>query len=92
MVDTELGRVGLTTCYDLRFPELYRLLSDERAELVIVPAAWPASRIDHWSVLARARAIENQAASHCCQHSGDARRQADGGAERHRGCARCCRG
>jgi predicted amidohydrolase len=62
VVDTELGRVGLTTCYDLRFPELYRLLSDDRAELVLVPAAWPASRIDHWSVLARARAIENQAA------------------------------
>ena len=62
VVDSELGRIGLTTCYDLRFPELYRLLSVDRAELVIVPAAWPASRIDHWSVLARARAIENQAA------------------------------
>ncbi len=61
VVDTEVGRVGLTTCYDLRFPELYRLLSDERAELVLIPAAWPASRIDHWSILARARAIENQA-------------------------------
>jgi predicted amidohydrolase len=57
---TELGTIGLTTCYDLRFPELYRRLVDEGAELVVVPAAWPQARVDHWSVLARARAIENQ--------------------------------
>jgi predicted amidohydrolase len=57
---TPLGSIGLTTCYDLRFPELYRRLLDEGAELVVVPAAWPAARIDHWSVLARARAVENQ--------------------------------
>ncbi|MFP5336509.1 MAG: carbon-nitrogen family hydrolase [Actinomycetes bacterium] len=52
--------VGLSTCYDLRFPELYRALLDAGARLVLVPAAWPAARVDHWSVLARARAIENQ--------------------------------
>ena len=52
--------MGLTTCYDLRFPELYRRLLDDGADLLVIPAAWPASRIDHWSVLARARAIENQ--------------------------------
>lgn len=52
--------VGLTTCYDLRFPELYRRLADEGAQVVVVPAAWPKARIEHWSVLARARAIENQ--------------------------------
>jgi len=57
---TSLGTVGLTTCYDLRFPELYRRLVDEGAELVMIPAAWPQSRVDHWSVLARARAIEDQ--------------------------------
>ncbi|HVQ87012.1 MAG TPA: carbon-nitrogen family hydrolase [Actinomycetes bacterium] len=57
---TAVGALGLTTCYDLRFPELYRQLVDAGAELVVVPAAWPHSRIDHWSVLARARAIENQ--------------------------------
>ena len=56
----EIGNIGLTTCYDLRFPELYRRLVDNGAELVVVPAAWPEARIDHWSVLARARAIENQ--------------------------------
>lgn len=57
---TEVATIGLTTCYDLRFPELYRQLVDRSADIVTVPAAWPASRIDHWSTLARARAIENQ--------------------------------
>jgi predicted amidohydrolase len=60
VVATELGRVGLATCYDLRFPELFRALLDHGAELVLVPAAWPASRVAHWNVLAQARAIENQ--------------------------------
>jgi len=53
--------VGLSTCYDLRFPELYRRQTDAGAALFVVPAAWPAARVEHWSVLARARAIENQA-------------------------------
>ncbi|WP_459808921.1 carbon-nitrogen family hydrolase [Halopiger thermotolerans] len=52
--------VGVTTCYDLRFPELYRRLIDEGAELVLVPSAWPYPRIEHWETLSRARAIENQ--------------------------------
>ena len=54
-------RVGLTICYDLRFPELYRLLALEGAELVFVPAAFTLyTGKDHWHVLLRARAIENQ--------------------------------
>ncbi|WP_121742877.1 nitrilase-related carbon-nitrogen hydrolase [Natronorubrum halophilum] len=52
--------VGATTCYDLRFPELYRELIDAGAELVLVPSAWPYPRIEHWQTLSRARAIENQ--------------------------------
>ena len=52
--------VGLSTCYDLRFPELYRALLDAGAEVVLCVAGWPAARIAHWSTLARARAIENQ--------------------------------
>ena len=60
MAETDLGRIGLATCYDLRFPEQFRLLMDAGAELVLIPAAWPAPRVEHWSVLARARAIENQ--------------------------------
>jgi predicted amidohydrolase len=51
---------GLATCYDLRFPELFRALLDAGARVVLVPAAWPAARVEHWSLLARARALENQ--------------------------------
>ncbi len=52
--------VGVTTCYDLRFPELYRRLADAAVDLVLVPSAWPYPRIEHWETLSRARAIENQ--------------------------------
>ncbi len=61
-VDAPLGKVGLSVCYDLRFPELYRRLSDAGAVLITVPAAFTlATGKDHWEVLLRARAIENQA-------------------------------
>src|SRR6056297_1986658 len=52
--------VGVTTCYDLRFPELYRELVDDGVELILVPSAWPYPRVEHWQTLSRARAIENQ--------------------------------
>ena len=55
-------RVGLSVCYDLRFPELYRRLALEGAEVLTVPAAFTAATgKDHWEPLLRARAIENQA-------------------------------
>jgi predicted amidohydrolase len=55
-------KVGLSVCYDLRFPELYRRLAALGAELLVVPAAFTlATGKDHWHVLLRARAIENQA-------------------------------
>lgn len=60
VANTSVGRLGLATCYDLRFPEMFRQLTDADSDVVVVPAAWPAPRIAHWSVLARARAIENQ--------------------------------
>ena len=60
VAQTSVGRLGLATCYDLRFPEMFRRLLDAGAEVFVVPAAWPMARITHWSVLARARAIENQ--------------------------------
>lgn len=53
--------VGLTTCYDLRFPELYRGLLDAGVSLFVVPSAWPYPRVEHWRALPRARAIENLA-------------------------------
>ncbi len=57
-----LGQVGLTVCYDLRFPELYRILAVRGARLLTVPSAFTeATGRDHWEPLLRARAIENQA-------------------------------
>ena len=54
-------RLGLTVCYDIRFPELYRLLVDQGARVVTVPAAFTLTTgKDHWHALLRARAIENQ--------------------------------
>ncbi len=59
---TPLGRVGLTVCYDLRFPELYRKLAALGAEVLSIPAAFTLfTGKDHWEVLLRARAIENLA-------------------------------
>ncbi len=61
VVETPVGPVGLSICYDLRFPELYRTLAARGARLVVVPAAFTAhTGKDHWHVLLRARAIENQ--------------------------------
>jgi predicted amidohydrolase len=53
---------GLQICYDLRFPEPFRALAAQGAEVVFVPANWPARRISAWSTLLAARAIENQMA------------------------------
>jgi len=59
VVDTPLGRLGLTICYDLRFPELFRALVDRGAEIIAVPAAFTVSTGEaHWHILLRARAIE----------------------------------
>jgi len=59
--DAEGWRVGLTVCYDLRFPELYRILAVGGAELLTVPAAFTLfTGKDHWELLLRARAVENQ--------------------------------
>lgn len=59
VVDTPLGRLGLSVCYDLRFPELYRALVDRGATLITIPAAFTVSTGEaHWHVLMRARAIE----------------------------------
>lgn len=61
VTDTPVGRLGQATCYDLRFPELFRQLVNAGAELMAVPSAFTSSTgPDHWEVLVRARAIENQ--------------------------------
>ncbi len=64
------GRLGLATCYDLRFPEMFRQLLDAGAEVVVMPAAWPAKRVEHWRLLARARAVENQSYVIACNTGG----------------------
>ncbi len=61
-VDTPQGRLGLTICYDIRFPELYRKLSGRGAAIFTVPSAFTATTGQaHWEILLRARAIENLA-------------------------------
>jgi len=70
VVDGPLGGTGLATCYDLRFPELFRALVDRGATAFVIPAGWPERRVAHWQVLARARAIENQAYVLACNESG----------------------
>ena len=61
-VSTPAGRIGVTICYDLRFPELFRMLVDDGASVFTVPAAFTAvTGKAHWHTLLRARAIENLA-------------------------------
>ncbi|MFI1798355.1 carbon-nitrogen family hydrolase [Streptomyces sp. NPDC020379] len=62
--------LGLATCYDLRFPELFRALVDAGAQTLVVPAGWPERRRDHWTLLARARAVENQSYVLACGTAG----------------------
>ena len=69
VVPTAAGRLGVAICYDLRFPELFRKLALEGAEILCLPAEWPKPRQEHWRTLLRARAIENQlfvVATNCC--------------------------
>jgi predicted amidohydrolase len=51
---------GIAICYDLRFPEIFRLYREKGAHAVLVPAAWPAQRLKHWELFITARAVENQ--------------------------------
>jgi len=73
VVETAVGRLGLAVCYDLRFPELFRKLALDGAEILCLPGEWPVPRQLHWRTLLRARAIENQCfvvAANCCGRQG----------------------
>jgi deaminated glutathione amidase len=78
VTDTPAGRMGLSVCYDVRFPELYRRLAAGGAEIIAVPSAFTERTGQaHWEVLLRARAIENQcyvvAPGQCGEHPGGRR-------------------
>ncbi len=68
--DLPWGRTALAVCYDLRFPELFRRYAESGASFVLLPAAWPRARLDHWRILLRARAIENQCFVLACNRAG----------------------
>src|SRR5690625_4453807 len=60
VVETKFGRLGLSVCYDVRFPELFRRMSDQGMDLFALPAAFTATTgAAHWDILVRARAVEN---------------------------------
>jgi predicted amidohydrolase len=62
--------LGIATCYDLRFPELFRALLDGGAVALVMASAWPAKRVAHWRLLAQARAVENQMYVVACNTAG----------------------
>ena len=57
---TEFGVVGLATCYDLRFPELFRKMLDKGVQFILISSAWPYPRLEHWLLFNQVRALENQ--------------------------------
>lgn len=68
---TPFGVVSTTTCFDLRFPGLWSRIADAGAEVVVVPAAWPAARLEHWRLLTTARALDTQALVVACNAAGE---------------------
>jgi omega-amidase len=78
LVDSELGRIGVLICYDLRFPEIARYYFHGGAEILVVPGQWPEARSQHWRTLLRARAIENQMFVLGCNRTGQEPSQRNG--------------
>ncbi len=66
--------MGVATCYDLRFPELFRKLTEAGAQMFVIASSWPERRLEHWRLLNRARAVENLAyvvaTDACGEHAG----------------------
>ncbi len=79
VADAAWGRAGLGICYDLRFPEMFRYYGLRGAELILLPAEWPSRRIQHWSALLRARAIENQVFIAAVNRVGESKGEVFGG-------------
>jgi predicted amidohydrolase len=70
VVETHIGKIGLATCYDLRFPELFRNMVEQGAEIFLICSAWPYPRLEHWLMLNRVRALENQCFLMCSNSVG----------------------
>ena len=70
VADTPWGVCGFSTCYDLRFPELFRMMADSGAAFFLIPSAWPMARLDAWRLFNRARAHENLAYLISCNCAG----------------------
>ncbi len=70
VVKTDFGKIGLTICYDLRFPTQYRKMALNNVKIILCPSAWPNQRKQHWNILNRARAIENQCFLISCNRKG----------------------
>jgi predicted amidohydrolase len=69
VVETQFGFLGMATCFDLRFPELFRAMVDLGADMFLVCSAWPYPRLEPWIMLNRVRALENQCylvCANCC--------------------------
>ena len=60
LVNTDIGKIGISICYDIRFPELFRMYAFNGADIIVNMAAWPQSFMEEYDTLAKARAIENQ--------------------------------
>lgn len=71
VTDLDFGRTASTTCYDLRFPGLWQELSSRGAEIAVVPAAWPATRLAHWQLFTSVRAVEHQILMVACNAAGE---------------------
>lgn len=70
LADLDGVKAGMAICYDLRYPELFRTLALGDAQVMLIPAEWPAQRLNHWRTLVVARAVENQAFVLACNRVG----------------------
>jgi len=72
VVDTELGKIGVAICYDARFPEMFRVMADAGAHLVVLPASFsPATGAAHWDILMKSRAVDEQIYIAACSPAPD---------------------
>ncbi len=79
VLKTKYGTWGISICYDLRFPELYRKMVDEGVDVIFVVSAWPLARLEQWELFNRVRALENLSYLVSCNCAGDLKSYTFGG-------------